>query len=301
MGKHLAPPLSPLPHRKSHELSHQRSNPPEPKASVTLHPEIMDQILEHIDVDGWASPTLCACVLVATWWTGPSQRRLFSLVIVYGRNYAQWVNGAVLSRSKARLLGHVRSLSEANGYRMQDLARYCGEYFSALRNLDTLTLSSYRVEHIADDEFHTCFSAFRGTLTRLGLKGFTTSLSAFATLIGYFPNITTLELDSFNLEPDNELVPSLSRPLRGKLELNFDWLRTNSPEFVNRFAKLELEYEELVIKSPNSIWTDTEFLQSSLRVSTSTVKFLKVIAELESEWSISTLIKTMSLPNPLRP
>ena len=137
--------------------------------------------------------------------------------------------------------------------------------------------------------------------SRLGLKGFTTSLSAFATLIGYFPNITTLELDSFNLEPDNELVLSLSRPLRGKLELNFDWLRTNSPEFVNRFAKLELEYEELVIKSPNSIWTDTEFLQSSLRVSTSTVKFLKVIAELESEWSISTLVKTMSLPNPLRP
>ena len=82
MAKHLAPPLSPLPHCKSHERPLQRSKPPEPKASVTLHPEIIDRILEHIDVDGWASPTLCG----ALWWRlggrGPA-KGAFSLWLLF--------------------------------------------------------------------------------------------------------------------------------------------------------------------------------------------------------------------------
>ena len=61
------------------------------------------------------------------------------------------------------------------------------------------------------------FSAFRDTLTYPSLETFTASFSAFVTLVDYFPNITTLRLRSFELEPDGGPVPSLSRPLRGKL------------------------------------------------------------------------------------
>ena len=263
---------------------------------MTLPPEVMDKILEHIHVNGWKSPTLCACALVATWWTGPSQRRLFSSVKIHPNNYKRWMNGVVLSKSKAHLLGHVRSLSDIGGYEIRILARFCGEYLSALQNLDNLWLYTTTIEHIGENEFHTCFSAFRETLTNLSLYGFATSFSAFVTLIDYFPNITTLQLHSFDLKPDKRPVPSLSRPLRGKLELSFDYRKANSHEFVNRFAELELEYEELVIVSPSSIRRETEILQSALRVSTSTVKFLKVTAELEREHSLSTLIKTISSP-----
>ena len=134
--------------------------------------------------------------------------------------------------------------------------------------------------------------------SRLGLKGFTTSLSAFATLIGYFPNITTLELDSFNLEPDNELVLSLSRPLRGKLRVRDG--HGDCLKFFNRFAKLDLEYEELVISSGSSMFVEMAFLNSALKLSANTIKFLRVTTEPEGEQPLPALpIKTTPLPNPL--
>ena len=54
--------------------------------------------------------TLVTCALVATWWTGPSQRRLFSSVKIDQSNYERWMNGVVRPGSKDRLLGHVRSM-----------------------------------------------------------------------------------------------------------------------------------------------------------------------------------------------
>ena len=276
MGERLSHLLSPL--------FHPRSDPPNPtKASVTLPPEVIDKILEYIHADGWGSPTLVACASVATWWMEPSQRGLFSSVKIHPNNYKRWMNGVVLSGSKDHLLGYVRSLSEANNYRMQDLAQHCGEYLSVLHNLRSLELCNITVERISESEFHTCFSAFRDTLTYLALDSFTASVSAFVILVDYFPNVTTLRLRSFDLEPDEGPVPSLRRPLRGKLELSFDYHGVNSPEFIDRFAKLELEYEELVIESPSYIWKETEILKKALRISTGTVKFLRVNAEIERE------------------
>ena len=259
----------------------QGSKPPSPKTSVVLPPEILEEILENIPADRGNRRTLSACALVATWWAGPSQRRLFSSVDVYEENFKRWMDGVVLSRSKDHLLEHVRSLRYTRlvGYRTRHLPQDFGNCLSALRNLHSLTLCFTRVELLNEDEFRTCFSTFRETLTSLSLDNVTTSFSAFVTLVDYFPNITTLQLDSFELEPSSEPVPSLSRPLRGKLLLrDVDDCRSRS---LGQFVKLDLAYEELVINfSPRY---HLEVMERILRVSTGTVKSLRLTGEIHRE------------------
>ena len=243
---------------------------------MTLPPEILDKILECIPADREERVTLVACALVATWWTGPCQRRLFSSVSIRKRNYQQWMDRVALSGSKVRLLGYVRSLRI--GYirdisiKFQSLLQDHGEYLPALHNLHSLAFANTRVEHIPQYQFHTCFSAFRGTLTYLSLDVFATSFSAFVTLVDYFPNIRSLQLGVFMLGPDETPVPSLSRPLRGKLRFNL--LQSGPLEFFNRFAMLDLEYEELMIESFG--YVDPSFLESALQMSTGTVKSLRI-------------------------
>lgn len=226
--------------------------------------------------------TLLACALVATWWTGPSQRRIFSSVLVYNRNYQRWTNLAVICRHQSHPLGYVRSLWHSpssdpkHKYRIRDLPRDCGESLSALRNLHNLTLHNTKIEHIGEEEFRACFSAFRETLTYLSLESFATSFSAFVTLVDYFPNITTLRLHSFDLEPDEGPVPTLSHPLRGEVQVRTK-TESNCLEFLDRFAKLDLEYERLVI-FPSSTSLEETLLKSALRISASTIKFLRLAA-----------------------
>ena len=250
---------------------------------TTLPPEILDKILEQIPAKG-GRLTLVACALVATWWTEPSQRRLFSSVLIHEGNYERWMKGTVLSGSKAYLLKFVRSMwhsrSRRGGikYQLQDLARDSGEYLSTLRNLQSLTLVNIRVEHISEDLFRTCFSAFRETLTYLFLDFFTASFSAFVTLVEYFPNLASLRLGSYTAEPDGGPVPSLSRPLRGKLHI--DEVLATHLEFFNRFATLDLEYEELVIDTSLTVFVETNFVESALQICTNTVRVLRLIAQL---------------------
>ena len=193
------------------------------------------------------------------------------------------MDGVVLSGPKAHLLGHVRSLRHSRDgdietkYQMRRLAQDSGKYLSSLHNIYDLTLHNTRVEHISEDAFCACFSAFRGALTSLFLDTCVTSFSAFVTLVDYFPNITTLKLSLFALEPDEGPIPPLSRPLRGKVHVRR--AHANRLEFFNRFSKLHLEYEELIIDSP-FVFVETEFLESALQISASTVKFLRVTAEL---------------------
>ena len=271
-------------HHELDERSPQGSYPQDLNASVTLPPEILDKILEHLPADRQGRQTLIACALVATWWMEPSRRRLFSSVEIHESNYKLWMNGVVSSGSKAHLLKYVRSLSHSSvpnitiTYGMRDLARDSGGYLSGLHNLQSLTMSVIRVEYISGGLFYTCFSAFRDTLTLLSLIHFTTSLGAFVALVNYFPNIKTLELFWPMLEPDEGPVPSLSRPLRGRLFLLN--VIPNSLEFFNQFAKLDLEYDELAI-DPDFI--GTEVLESALRISTRTVRFLRLTAELDGK------------------
>ena len=138
------------------------------------------------------------------------------------------MKNVVRSGSKARPLEHVRSLWHTrhgsrnfgrDNYPMRYLTQDSGEYLSALRNLHSLTLLKITVEHISEGGFRTRFSAFRETLTYLSLDTFITSFNAFAALVDYFPNIKTLRLQAFQLEPDEGPVLSLSRPLRGELRI----------------------------------------------------------------------------------
>ena len=249
---------------------------------MRLPPEILDNILAQISVDDAGRRTLIACALVATWLAGPSQRRLFSSVDIHEDNYDRWMNGVVISGTKTHLLEYVRSLSHFRrfDYRMRDLSRDSGEYFSALCNLRRLKLYNTAIEPISEEEFRTCFSAFRGTLTRLSLDDFTTSFSSFVALIDYFPNITSLRLRSFGLKPDEGPVPPLSRPLRGKLRIRVE---PNFPEFLDRFLKLDLRYEDLVISTPSPMSMATALVESALQISTSTVKYLRLTAQLGCE------------------
>ena len=71
----------------------------------------------------------------------------------------------------------------------------------------------------------------------LSLDTFATSFGAFVALVDYFPNIKTLQRRSFELEDDERPVPRLSRPLRGKLQVNH--VRVGFSGFLNRFARLK--------------------------------------------------------------
>ena len=265
-------------HCKIGERSPQVSNLPGRNTPLTLPPEILDKILDHVPTNKEGRRTLTSSALVATWWTGPSQRRLFSSVEIYGNNYDRWMNGVVLSGSKTHLLKYVRSLWHFCGlyYRMRELLVDSGDYFSALRNLHSLAFCNIWLEHLSEEESRICFSAFRETLTDLTLMTFGATFSGFVALVNYFPNITTLRLDSFVLEPDESPVPPLSRPLRGKLCV-FD-VQPGDLEFFNRFFQLSLEYEELVIDDSLSVFTET-----ILQMSPSTIKFLRLTVELPCE------------------
>ena len=132
---------------------------------MILPPEILSKILKQIPAsnDSEKRQTLIACALVATWWTGPSQRRLFSVVDINCYNYSRWIDGVVLSRSKDHLLAYVRWLLDypcdgQSNYWMKDLAHKSGGYISGLRNLRELTLAGISTEHIGERELDTCFS-----------------------------------------------------------------------------------------------------------------------------------------------
>ena len=247
---------------------------------MTLPPEILDEILKYAPVSVKGRRTVIACAPVATWRTMPSQRWLFCQVTIAGDNYHRWMNGVVLSQSKAHLLEFLRSLWHCSGpriegrHQMRDLPRDAGEYLSSLRYLHSLTLHCTQIERIGEEGFHTCFSAFHETLRSLSLDASAAAFSSFVTLVGYFPNITTFQLACFELEPDHGPVPSLPWPLRGKLDVRH--VREDSLDFFNRFTELNLKYEELVIDSSNLHNTaEAKFIERALRMSTRTIKIFR--------------------------
>ena len=139
MGEYLGRRPLLLLQPKSGILSPQGPNPPDQNTStVTLPPEILDLILEHIPTNRDERRTLAACALVATWRAGPNRRRLFSSVVIHARNCQRLMNDVVFG-SKHHLLGSVRSLwhypKGGTKHPMRDLARDSGEYLPALRNI----------------------------------------------------------------------------------------------------------------------------------------------------------------------
>ena len=113
---------------------------------------------------------------------------------------------------------------------------------------------------------------------------FDTSFSAFVTLVDYFPNLTALRLDSFYVGCDDRPVQPLSRPLRGRIHLGY--ANPNHLGFFDRLATLDSEYEELVVESEFRL--GTKDVESILQLGTSTVKYLRLTAELEREHPYKT-------------
>ena len=200
--------------------------------------------------------------------------------MIHNRNFQKWMDGLVLSGPKPHLLGLVRSLIHYRGtprtkYELQDLPQDSGRYLSGLCNLRSLTLSNTRVRRINEEEFRTCFSAFRETLTYISFDAPAVSFGGFVTLVDCFPKIRTLRIHSPVHEDHEDPIPPLSRPLRGKLHVRHS--RHYGLVFFERFSKLDLEYEELIIGSCSPM--SSTFLERALQISTGTVKFLRLIAE----------------------
>jgi len=279
MGQSLS---IPPPSWKSSERSPRGSNLSNLNGSMILPPEILDGILEHVPTSPMSGQsTLIACALVATWWTGPSQRRLSPSVLINTSNYQRWMNGVVSSRSKAQLLEHVRWLS-LNQLQMRGLSQDHGQYLPALCNVRGLKLFSAEVKHISEAQFQPCFSGFRGTLTYPFIDYIFASFGAFVALVDYFPNLRTLELRMYGLGRDEGPVPPFSRPPRGRLHVHPS--SGDPSELLSRFAKLDLEYEVLVIEPLTSRYLDRpRFLESALQISPNTVKYLTMTDELQSE------------------
>ena len=163
---------------------------------------------------------------------------------------------------------------------MRDLPKDSGKYLSALKNIHSLELFVVKIQHISEEGFRICFSAFRETLTHLTLESFNTSFSAFVTLVDYFPNITTLRLGWFNMKPDEGPVPPSPRPLRGRIHLSRP--SRHCVVFFDRLAKLDPEYEELVLESEHRM--ETVLVESLLRLGASTVKYLRLTAKFKCEY-----------------
>ena len=227
---------------------------------------------------------------------GPSQRRLFSSASVHEKNYRRWMNGVALAGSKVHLLGFVRSLQHCLGMatRFNHGIQDHEEYFSALCNLHSLSLYGVGIEAIGKEGPHAYFSASRETLTYLSLGDFFAPFCVFVTLVDYFPNIRNLQLCSFGLDPNARPIPTLSRPLRGKFKV---YSTGACSSFLDRFARLDLQYEEVVLHSP-SRFIEGKYLERALQISATTARVLRLTVELQREQYLPALIKTPSLPNP---
>jgi len=165
-------------------------------------------------------------------------------------------------------IGHYQDLS----IKFRSLLQDHGKSLSALHNIRSLAFANTRIELIPQYEFRICVSAFRGTLTSLSLDIFASSFSTLVTQVDYFPNIRSLQLGPFILEPGERPVPSLSRPLRGKRHVHLP--QAGPLEFFNRFAKSDMEYKELVIESYG--YVSSSFPESALQPSTDAVKSLRI-------------------------
>ena len=212
------------------------------------------------------------------------------------------MDSVVSSRSKTNLLGYVHSLvysldvNKGTKYPMQNIRQDSEEYLSALHNLHSLSFYNIATKPIDEGGFRACFSGFRETLTKFSLERVASSFSMFVTLVGYFPNINNLRLGSFKLTPDEWLVPSLSRPLRGRLCIHD--IGSDGRKFIDRLAGLDLEYSGLVIEAGDTV--RVQVIRSMLQLSASTIRYLRLDAALGEHPSMHSIAHT-PLPNLLPP
>jgi hypothetical protein len=211
-----------------------------------LPTELVGEILSHLPSDDEES--LRSCSLVAKSWLDPCQRRLFESVRIDLDTYQPWLDN--IPSTNTELLRHVRELTyviRGRGgswhppCRIGDLRGYLPSFYRLRR----LTFGVVDVEPIIPDRAN-LFFAFQHTLLSLSLVRVSITWNGFVTLLGYFPNINNLVVRDVSFDVDNRPTPHLPRALRGRLLVCCTKERDPEP-FIDRFAGLKLEYEELVI------------------------------------------------------
>lgn len=209
---------------------------------MNVPPELLDEILGHLPSDEGRS--LRSCSLVCKSWLDPSRRLLFTHVRLRQDNYKRWLNK--ISPTNTGVLSHVHSLTYfLRGIGAPDSRSFYvfRDYFPAFSQLRTLTFCHLDIEPTIPQHLH-LFSAFKHSLSALSLGGVSIPWSAFVALVGYFPNLRSLNLLATSFQVANKPGPHICHPGRGKLFV--DLITRVAADFpYNRLAELRPEYEEL--------------------------------------------------------
>ena len=212
-----------------------------------LPTELIDKILSHIPSDDKES--LRSCSLVAKSWLDSCQRCLFETVHISPDTSQLWLDN--ISPMNTELLRHVRELKYAIRGKRGSWRPPCRigddlrDYLPSFYQLRRLAFCFVDIEPIIPDHTN-LFFAFQHTLSSLSLVRVSITWNGFVTLLGYFPNLKSLEIHEVSFDVDTRPAPHLPRALRGRLFVR--GVMERDPEsFIDRFAGLKLEYEELVI------------------------------------------------------
>ena len=138
--------------------------------------ELLDDILIHLQLDNQA---LQNCSLVARSWTYPSQKLLYTRVIITPSRYQTWQE--IASPTSANLLRHVQILMCREFQSLHDLH---DDYLKSFHHLQYLSL-----DHHVDLDTTSLFPAFQNTLSSLSLSHVSLTLDAFIKLLSYFPKL----------------------------------------------------------------------------------------------------------------
>ena len=206
---------------------------------MKVPPELLDSIIGYVP-----RSSLHSCSLVTRSWTGLCQRRLFQEVRICPRNSQQWLDK--ISPANVELLGYVRMLSYINqgGGTLIGPAHYAlREYFPSFRQLRRLILDFSHTWSLPQGL--EIFSAFRHTLSIIGLVNCVTTESTFIALLNYFPNLMQLAFFQCECCREDKLLPPLSRLAFKKLI--FTSSDDVGPDFIDELSKLGLHFEEVVL------------------------------------------------------
>ncbi|KAF9790934.1 hypothetical protein BJ322DRAFT_1104579 [Thelephora terrestris] len=246
---------------------------------MKLPRELLDEIFSLIYGEYGGKETLRACSLVERSWVYPAQRLLFYHIVINVATYPSW-EGRTRPR-KAALLYHIRSLyyraqgrntflewrnrtsspREAELFDHTRSLHYYGYHSDGrdinprqlppFRQLQTPTLSGSNIRYF---QHVNPFSAFQNTLSSLRLSCVRFSWPSCFAVVGYFPNLSNLEISS-PLRGDNNREPIIpSRPLRGRLIIN-EFPLAHLSIFLDQLSNMQVAYDELEISREPVFWS----------------------------------------------
>jgi hypothetical protein len=208
-----------------------------------------------------------------------SERRLFALLSIRDENYQRWINAIAHSRSKTHLLPPVHPFSDTISWSGKGTKWKNSQILENTLPLYTISAPFllYNIISKLTDEgaFYHCFSGPHRTFTQLPFGRVAAAFSTLVTLVGYFPNITTILLASFvwNLMRDR------SRHCIGLFGGRYTFV-TLTPVPGGTLDGLSMEYKILEVELYSTV-----ILGSALQPSTNTIKYLTLEGKLGCEQS----------------